>query len=64
MKIDRLPGHSLHAEGRAYEQGYRRAVGKAHCSCGAWSPVLPNDSSRKQWHRDHKAAIRASVAAL
>jgi hypothetical protein len=61
MTGERLAGHTLQAEGRAYEWGYRRIDGKGICSCGATSRVLGSDSARRQWHRDHKTAIRAGA---
>lgn len=30
-------------------------VGRARCSCGELSPVLPSAYQRKAWHRAHKA---------
>lgn len=28
------------------------------CECGLRSEVLPSNNKRKQWHREHKEAIR------
>lgn len=71
---NRLSGHTLRNEGAAQ---MRRTIhidtivymptwtrrGFAVCSCGEESPVLPSNGRRKQWHRDHKEAIRAGEAA-
>jgi hypothetical protein len=63
MTPNRLAGHELWWEGRVdVGYGYRNGLGRAHCSCGAWSPELPSTAKRKQWHREHKDAIRAAVS--
>ena len=61
MKPNRLPGHTLRHEGRVWDGwNYRSGhEGVSFCSCGAESPRLPNAAQRKQWHRDHKADLRA-----
>lgn len=69
----RLAGHALVNEGAAHERRTvhidtvvfvrtRARTGFAVCSCGEQSPVLPSTGRRKQWHRDHKAAIREAQA--
>lgn len=67
-KTVRVKGHSLIGEGKAHnDKGgveYSASVmgtsgiGRAKCSCGALSGVLVSANLRKQWHRDHKEAIR------
>jgi hypothetical protein len=60
----RLSGHVLLSEGAAYSGKSRvryhgtGGIGKAMCSCGVSSPVLDSGSKRKQWHREHKEAVR------
>lgn len=63
-----LSGHTLLGEGAAYNEhgsriGYQGTggPGMAKCSCGALSPFVISGMKRKQWHRDHKAAIRAEA---
>jgi len=59
---NRLVGHELWSEGKAIESRdryYDVREGRGKCSCGALSPVLPSKTKRKQWHRDHKADLRA-----
>ena len=68
----RLAGHDLLDEGAAYVKDGRHSrrarnygtggEGRAKCLCGELSPVLPSGTTRKQWHREHKAAIRAQQA--
>jgi hypothetical protein len=64
----RLKGHNLIGEGAPFNEfGARKGtswvrtsgVGRAKCSCGALSDELDSANKRKQWHRDHKAEIRA-----
>ena len=65
----RLPGHGLQYEGRACipdgEGGFILAstksnyAGRALCSCGEQSDILPSDAARKRWHRAHKEAVHA-----
>lgn len=31
--------------------------GRASCSCGAMSRILPSAYQRKKWHRAHKAEV-------
>lgn len=57
----RITGHALIAEGKVLGE-YRYGVGGVGvggCSCGARSPELPSGNARKQWHREHKAAVLA-----
>jgi len=59
---NRLAGHELRNEGRVYggySAGYINGPGRATCSCGFRSEELPSTNARKQWHRDHKARVRA-----
>lgn len=60
MRANRLAGHILPNEGRIFGNGigYPKAEGRAECSCGATSEVLPSANARKKWHRGHKAAVR------
>lgn len=70
---NRLAGHSLRSEGKPFEvtpggaivrrTGYRSYWGLGLCSCGATSTQLKSNEQRKQWHRDHKAAVRAEQEA-
>jgi hypothetical protein len=63
MTSNRLAGHELWSEGKPIEGRNRYASpreGRGECSCGALSPTLPSNAKRKQWHRDHKADIRAA----
>jgi len=57
----RLAGHGLRHEGRHWTAAGYVSGGMAPgvCECGAKSPELPSAAARKQWHRDHKADIRA-----
>lgn len=63
MKSNRLAGHELPYEGRAFspQRNYWVAVGPARCSCGEESPELPSDNARRRWHREHKDKIRAEM---
>jgi hypothetical protein len=59
---NRLAGHGLRHEGKTrdvFGSWASNAAGPGRCSCGMWSPNLPNTAKRKQWHRDHKADLRA-----
>ena len=66
----RVPGHELRAEGAAHVdrcgRPYRESMrlggtGFAVCSCGARSETLDSNPKRKQWHREHKAAVLAEA---
>lgn len=63
----RVAGHTLQAEGAAYEQrassaqwwrvtwlGGTGGVGRGLCSCGDVSEVLDSGAARRAWHRTHK----------
>lgn len=58
MKSTRIPGHALISEGAAHDADGRRLYcpnnsggsGRALCSCGALSEVLPSGAARKRWH--------------
>ena len=59
-----IPGHGLAGEGAAHDDQGRRinghtgGTGRAKCSCGEMSDVLPSGYKRKAWHREHKATTR------
>jgi hypothetical protein len=59
-----VPGHTLVAEGAAFDMLGKRVHrwtqgrhGRAMCSCGELSKILPTKSSRQRWHRAHKLAV-------
>lgn len=65
--MTRLAGHELRYEGAPFN-GQRKRIGagwstsgegRALCSCGALSPVLPSANQRKVWHRQHKGLVGA-----
>lgn len=60
MRANRLAGHILPDEGRIFGNGvgHAKPEGRAECSCGAASEVLPSAKARKAWHRAHKDAVR------
>lgn len=59
-KTTLLDGHELRGEGRVWDYGrWINGTGRATCGCGEKSPELPSTNQRKQWHRDHKDAVRA-----
>jgi ribonuclease HI len=69
--LTRLTGHTLHKEGAAYTRATSSlpgrptttgGLGQARCSCGIFSNFLPSAMKRKEWHRNHKAAIRNLAA--
>lgn len=66
MKANVLVGHTLPLEGRVQLGG--RLIGngggegRAVCSCGAYSPLLPSTTQRRAWHRGHKDEIRQASA--
>lgn len=66
-----LAGHGLWREGmpymfnpetRAWEEVRPGWEGCGLCKCGAYSPVLPSNSKRRQWHRDHKQLERMAAS--
>lgn len=61
MRNTRLAGHALPREGRVQLGGViigdGSGEGRAVCSCGAESPLLPSTRARRKWHRDHKNDI-------
>jgi hypothetical protein len=65
----KIHGHALMFEGRAYtHDAYGLefdfvAEGRGGCECGARSPALPSNNARKRWHREHKDAVIAALAA-
>jgi hypothetical protein len=62
----RLAGHGLRYEGRVGMGGMLlpnpNGYGRGQCECGMDSPLLKNTARRKQWHREHKANIRAGLS--
>jgi hypothetical protein len=67
----RVKGHALVGNGWGYHLSYavgmampnKKASGKgrALCTCGAFSPVLPSQAKRVKWMReDHKPAVLAA----
>lgn len=53
--------HTLWNEGAPFSADRRRlnpggvgGEGRAVCSCGELSPVLPSSVQRRAWHRRHK----------
>jgi hypothetical protein len=64
-----LRGHALIAEGAAHDADGRRVgsfmttggYGRALCECGEKSVELSSSNRRKDWHRDHKDAVRTAV---
>lgn len=63
MPSPRLAGHFLWWDGKACDPTGRahHGTGHAHCECGERSPELPSNRARKQWHREHKDALRAGM---
>jgi hypothetical protein len=66
----RVAGHTLRAEGAPFDEAgagpmyhYEGKVGRAKCSCGALSEMLPTNAARRRWHADHKAAVVAGGVA-
>lgn len=73
----RLAGHELAHEGAPHDDRgarlYRNQIvstprggkpGRAKCSCGDVSHVLPSTTARRAWHREHKATVRAQAEAV
>jgi len=68
MPMNRLRGHGLQREGAPHDVlgnlvvkgGYvaRGGDGRALCSCGSVSGVLPSSYARRAWHRQHKEEVR------
>lgn len=64
-------GHGLQSEGAAHDSIGRRlrnssgasGDGRAKCSCGVLSDVVPSGNQRKIWHKQHKAAVVEGLAA-
>jgi hypothetical protein len=66
-----LAGHTLILEGEGYKiiAGYpartrNNGDGCAKCSCGQFSPTLPNRAARKRWHKEHKEEVRQKLAGM
>lgn len=61
-------GHALRFEGRCPSPHDRsrlwNGTGHGRCECGGRSPELPSTAARKRWHREHKAQVLATVAAI
>ena len=61
----RIAGHTLLGDGRPYEWFLGRnemyhadgPVGRAQCSCGEASELLPTTVARRRWHDQHKAEL-------
>jgi hypothetical protein len=55
----RIKGHRLHPGPLAYaERGKSVYVaGAAVCQCGSYSPTLPSNAARMEWHRRHLADV-------
>lgn len=60
-------GHALMWGGAAFDNEknrlwanapFTKVVGRALCECGLLSNALEGDEARREWHRQHKAAIR------
>ena len=66
MTDNRVKGHTLVGEGWPLnyrgDRLYTTSQGHARCSCGLASGLLQTNRQRKQWHREHKDAIRAGGA--
>ncbi len=72
MPSNRLSGHTLRQEGRAFAKDritggwfllMLSSLGVGLCSCGDTSEELDSNAARKAWHRAHKDQIRAKMAA-
>lgn len=65
MRANRLAGHTLPCEGRVQLGGHiigdGSGEGRAVCSCGTESALLPSTRARREWHVDHKNDIRAEL---
>lgn len=68
MAAQIVTGHGLLNEGAPHDENGNRiwshgfiggtsGQGRAKCSCGEMSDVLPSGQKRKAWHREHKASI-------
>lgn len=64
-----LTGHGLSSEGGPFDEFGRSislwrngGTGRAKCECDALSEVLDSKTKRQEWHRQHKAAVRAEMA--
>lgn len=54
MASMRVKGHNLHPEfGRRTAGETIDSKGVAICQCGTFSPSLPNQAARREWHRQH-----------
>lgn len=50
--------HSLDSEGVPRLHPHPGGEGRAVCSCGAYSPVLPSQGKRQKWMREvHKPQV-------
>jgi hypothetical protein len=68
MQTDRLVGHALRREGKAFGKAGNQTwyeggqMGYAVCECGATSERLDSTNARKRWHKViHKPAMRAEM---
>lgn len=63
-----VKGHTLVTEGAPFAIDENQQVvkvrdgtmGRGLCSCGAMSDIVAFRNERKQWHREHKARVRAN----
>jgi hypothetical protein len=61
MAAVRIKGHGLHPEfGRRKVGETIDSRGIAICQCGMFSPTLPNQAARREWHRQHLLEILAA----
>ncbi len=63
----RVKGHRRRVGGAyAYHEKKTRGgvAGSMVCECGAYSPVLPSEYDRDEWHRRHIADVIAGKTAL
>lgn len=61
--MSRVAGHTLPLKGRVQLGGRLigngNGEGRAVCSCGEESPLMPSTRMRKMWHRVHKREVLA-----
>lgn len=68
----RVKGHRMHPGAFAYalkantanRKPAPRHPGVAVCECGAWSPELPSQIDRADWHRRHLVDVIAGKTQL
>lgn len=61
-----IKGHRLHPGPLAYAERGKAAyvAGGAVCQCGLYSPSLPSNVARMEWHRKHLADVIAGRTKL